>query len=128
MAFPVNVGDKIHDGHWYEPATVVSAMYIGPPTEDDYYQAEWMGYMLRPSAAHCCIKYQLPNGGYGWKRFHLELHDGMLLPADLTPSDPDDWNNCRCRIVERAGNYQPDLFAHAEYRQLDLFEGWHDTA
>lgn len=122
MTLPVNVGDKIHNGQWYTPAVVASVVYIGPVTEEDREQAQWLGYMLRPSVPYIQIKYLLPNGGYGWKSFHPKLHDGMLLPADMTPEDPDTWNLQRCKIVERAMGGQLDLFDTREYRQLDLFE------
>lgn len=111
MTLPVNVGDKIHNGHWYEPAEVIEVSYIGPATEEDRETAKWLGYMLRPESGHCYVKYRLPNGAEGTQRFRLELDNGMLLSTNRDPGDPEDhWYGSRCRIVERAKNRQLDLF------------------
>jgi hypothetical protein len=112
MTLPVNVGDKIHNGQWYAPAEVIEARYVGPATDDDRDVANWLGYSLRPGPAHCYVKYRLPNKAEGATRFHIELDNGMLLPACMSPDDPGEyWFARRHQIVERA-----------KHRQLDLFE------
>jgi len=111
MTLPVNVGDKIHDGHWYAPAEVIRSCYIGPATDEDHDTAMWLGYMMRPEPAHIYLKYRLPNGSEGSARVHPILHNGYLWPACLALDDDGEyWFARRFQIVERVKNRQLDLF------------------